>query len=147
MESIEVQFDEFIGLIQQSKESVLSELSTRQQEEMSLVSQTLKELDKKQAELAEVLASLNETLKMEKILALKVSTDTSNTSLIFFLQGRKKSFLSTREVNTTVIIWPVAYFFRERITKTLIRRRVCGKRHKLAKSVSKIFVKGFYSPI
>ena len=78
MESIELQFDEFIGLIQQSKESVLSELSTRQQEEMSLVSQTMKELDKKQAELAEVLTSLNESLKMEKILALKVSTDTSN---------------------------------------------------------------------
>ena len=85
MESIEVQFDEFIGLIQQSKESVLSELSTRQQEEMSLVSQTLKELEKKQAALAEVLTSLNETLKMEKIIALKVSTDTSNTCLIFFL--------------------------------------------------------------
>ena len=91
-ESIEVQFDEFIGLIQQSKESVLSELSTRQQEEMSLVSQSLKELDKKQAELAEVLTSLNETLKMEKILALKVSIDTYNICLIYFYLRKKIPF-------------------------------------------------------
>ena len=101
MESIEVQFDEFIGLIQQSKESVLSELSTRQQEEMCLVSQTLKGLEKKQAELAEVLTSLNETLKMERIIALKVNIDTYNTCLIFFFFKKEN-------------IRPVACFFLER---------------------------------
>ena len=72
-ESIEVQFDEFIGLIQQSKDSVLSELANRQREEMALVSQTLKGIEQKQAELAEVLTSLNETLKRDKITLLKVS--------------------------------------------------------------------------
>lgn len=72
-ESIEVQFDEYIGLIQQSKESVLSELASREQEEVVHVTQTIKVIEHKKAELAEALASLKDSISRDKITVLKVS--------------------------------------------------------------------------
>ena len=46
---------------------------TRQKEEVTLVSQTIKDIEQKQAELTESLASLSDSMKRDKITVLKVS--------------------------------------------------------------------------
>ena len=73
-----MKFDEYIGLIQQSKESVLSELASREQGEVALVTQTIKDIEHKQAELAEALTSLRDSMSRDKITVLKVSLLKSN---------------------------------------------------------------------
>ena len=47
--------------------------ATRQTEEVTLVSQTIKDIEQKEAELTESLSSLSDSMKRDKITILKVS--------------------------------------------------------------------------
>ncbi|XP_053406977.1 E3 ubiquitin-protein ligase TRIM34-like [Mercenaria mercenaria] len=74
IESIEVQFDEYICLIQQSKDSILAEIAARQRKELNKIQQVIDTIDSKEDELKVVLKELTEIMKRDKLKLLKESS-------------------------------------------------------------------------
>ena len=71
-EEIELQFDEYISQLQQSKESILGELSTRLRKELAKLQNTIDTLDRQESELDKIIQEITDLMKCDKLKLLKV---------------------------------------------------------------------------
>ncbi|KAK3586891.1 hypothetical protein CHS0354_017688 [Potamilus streckersoni] len=93
--SIEAQFDEFVGLIQQSKHSVLEDLQTREKEERGKVQAVLDNIRASKEDAVSSLASVQQRLSLDKIQFLKVYKDELSLSGCLKLDRKDSIDLST----------------------------------------------------
>jgi uncharacterized protein YPO0396 len=71
-EAFEMQFDEYIGQLQQCKDSIIGELSSRLRKEMAKLQNTIDDIDRQENDLDKAIKEITDIMKCDKLKVLKV---------------------------------------------------------------------------